>query len=175
MGDLILITSALSISENQPVGSVVGKIQTSLILAFQSIIRFLLRLIKIIGWWAFDETSGTTAYDSSGNSQHASLKNGAGRHSNGVMGGALSLDGSNDYVLTPLDGPHNMNLSWSLWIKTFDYNGGLVAANSGSWYDTDKAFYLVNGKPKFDVANVGNKSTSQFVSSGMESSGFNHY
>ena len=94
-------SSALSISENQPVGSVVGKIQTSPT-NFGNPVNYSIPATaheSLRGWWKFDETSGTTAYDSSGNGQHASLKNGAGRTNNGVMGRALSLDGSNDYVL----------------------------------------------------------------------------
>ena len=51
-----------------------------------------------------------------------------------------------------------------IMVKTLDYHGGLVAANSGSWY-SDKAFYLYVEDQNL-MAHVGNKSTSQFVSSG---------
>jgi hypothetical protein len=31
---------------------------------------------ELVGWWAFDETSGTTATDSSANGNHGTLING---------------------------------------------------------------------------------------------------
>ena len=55
---------------------------------------------RLRAWWKFDETSGTTAYDFSGNDKHATLKNGA--HQQWSDGESSILDGSNDYVLTPL-------------------------------------------------------------------------
>ncbi|MFZ2147562.1 MAG: LamG domain-containing protein, partial [Sedimentisphaerales bacterium] len=53
--------------------------------------------INLIGWWAFDETSGTTAYDSSGHGNHGTLQ-GDPQWVAGWTGGALELDGDGDYV-----------------------------------------------------------------------------
>ncbi len=52
---------------------------------------------KAAGCWDFDEGSGTTAYDSSPNGKDGMLVNGPSWTS-GKYGGALSFDGSNDYV-----------------------------------------------------------------------------
>lgn len=54
----------------------------------------------LIGHWKLDETSGTTATDSSGNGGDGTLYNMAtpGCWVAGQIGGALSFDGSNDYV-----------------------------------------------------------------------------
>ena len=48
--------------------------------------------------WHLDETSGTTANDSSGNNHHGSVS-GASWSTNGQHDGALSFDGNNDYVV----------------------------------------------------------------------------
>ena len=146
-------SSTLTIAENQPVGSVVGKLQTSPS-DFGNPMTFSIPATAhqdLLGWWKFDETSGTTAYDSSGNGQHASLKNGAGRNSNGVMGGALSLDGTNDYVLTPLKGINNSDFTWSLWVKTLDRDGSLMGESTGNWNTGHKAFYLSGGRLRVEA------------------------
>ncbi len=50
-----------------------------------------------IGWWKLDETSGTTAVDSSGNGNVGTLI-GDPLWVSGWIGGALDLDGDGDYV-----------------------------------------------------------------------------
>ena len=51
----------------------------------------------LVGWWKFDEGSGTVAYDSSGNGHDGNLTNGPS-WTTGKIGGALSFDGVDDYV-----------------------------------------------------------------------------
>jgi len=51
----------------------------------------------LVGYWRFDEGSGTTAYDSSGNDNTGTLINGSS-WVDGKYGKALSFDGENDYV-----------------------------------------------------------------------------
>jgi hypothetical protein len=51
----------------------------------------------LVGYWNFDEGSGTIAYDSSGNNNHGTLNNGP-IWVNGKFGKALSFDGVDDYV-----------------------------------------------------------------------------
>lgn len=53
----------------------------------------------LVARWKFDESSGTTAADSSGNSLTGTLTNGpVWNPNNGYLNGALTFDGSNDYV-----------------------------------------------------------------------------
>ena len=55
----------------------------------------------LIGHWKFDEPTGTTATDSSGNNYHAQLFNaGTGSASwvDGKVNGGIQLDGTNDYL-----------------------------------------------------------------------------
>ncbi len=51
----------------------------------------------LVGWWEFDETSGTIASDSSGNGNHGALQ-GDPQWVTGKVGGALEFDGDGDYV-----------------------------------------------------------------------------
>jgi hypothetical protein len=51
----------------------------------------------LVAYWSFDEGSGTTAYDASGNGNHGTLINGP-KWTQGKIGGALSFDGVDDYV-----------------------------------------------------------------------------
>lgn len=54
----------------------------------------------LVGHWKFDETSGTTAYDSIG-TVHGTMINGLNADSNsgnGILNKALTLDGSNDHL-----------------------------------------------------------------------------
>jgi len=53
----------------------------------------------LIGWWKLDETSGTTAVDSSVKKNHGTLTNMAGNEwTTGVVGGGLEFDGSDDRI-----------------------------------------------------------------------------
>ena len=51
----------------------------------------------LVGWWKFDETSGTIARDASGNGNDGTLK-GDPMWVAGKIAGALQLDGDGDYV-----------------------------------------------------------------------------
>jgi hypothetical protein len=55
---------------------------------------------NLVGAWGFDETSGTTAADASGQSNTGTI-NGPTRTAAGKFGGALSFDGINDWVTVP--------------------------------------------------------------------------
>ncbi|MCF7972548.1 MAG: LamG domain-containing protein [Phycisphaerae bacterium] len=55
------------------------------------------------GWWRLDDASGTTARDSSGKGRHGTLMNMTGDEwTTGVIGGALTFNGSTDYVDLPI-------------------------------------------------------------------------
>jgi len=79
---------------------------------------------NLVSWWDFDETSGTTAEDSIG-SNDGTLTNGpvwttetAGVNSSG----ALSFDGSDDYVLVA--GASGLDYStgtWDMWVQIDDW------------------------------------------------------
>jgi uncharacterized protein (TIGR02145 family) len=51
-----------------------------------------------VGWWRFEEQSESTAYDLSGNFNNGTLTNGPVWTTQGKVGGAVSFDGSDDYI-----------------------------------------------------------------------------
>ena len=56
---------------------------------------------SLVGYWKFDETSGTVAIDASGNNYHAELFNagdGSSSWTEGKVNGGIELDGTNDYL-----------------------------------------------------------------------------
>lgn len=73
----------------------------------------------LVGWWQFDEGSGTTANDSSGNGNHGTLTNGPSWVAGRVGSGALSFDGVDDYIdagaFNQTDGASALSIS--VWVK----------------------------------------------------------
>ena len=84
---------------------------------------------ELVGWWRFDEGSGTTVTDASGNGNNGTL-NGGPQWVAGNFGGALEFDGTDDYV----DCGSDPSLDLTTWTITFwlnlnqnkDYNAYLV-------------------------------------------------
>ena len=72
----------------------------------------------LVGWWKFDEGSGTVAYDSSGNVHDGNLTNGP-TWTNGKIGGALSFDGVDDFVVVNSSPELSLrnNFTLSAWLK----------------------------------------------------------
>src|SRR5690242_12675242 len=54
----------------------------------------------LVGWWKFEEGSGTIAHDSAGNGNHGILI-GSPRWTSAPMGGALAFNGVTDYIRIP--------------------------------------------------------------------------
>jgi hypothetical protein len=76
------------------------------------------------GYWSFDEGSGTTVFDSSGNGNTGTLINGP-TWTTGQVGGALNFDGANDHVFIPPSTSINSianSLTLSLWINVDAYS-----------------------------------------------------
>jgi hypothetical protein len=72
----------------------------------------------LVGWWKFDETSGSIAYDSSGKGHNGTLVNGPQRISGKLGSGALSFDGASTYVRIPssTDFDFNNEFTVSAWV-----------------------------------------------------------
>jgi hypothetical protein len=79
---------------------------------------------SLVGYWSFDEGSGTVAHDSSGNGNDGTLVNGP-QWVTGRSGSALSFDGINDYLSitehTDLD-PHTSDWTISAWVNIAKLN-----------------------------------------------------
>jgi len=85
---------------------------------------------NLIGWWKLDETSGFTAYDSSGNGNDGTLKSDFNlgdkpQWTSGYAGGALYFDGADDLVEVPHSDTFYVNNEVTLmaWINTPRYTG----------------------------------------------------
>ncbi len=72
----------------------------------------------LVAWWKMDETTGTVAYDSSGNGNHATLHDGAAWAA-GRIDGSLDFDGVNDCA-TVLDHPSldiSEEITLAAWVR----------------------------------------------------------
>jgi hypothetical protein len=75
---------------------------------------------SLVAWWAFDEGSGTIAYDGSGNGNDGTLQGGP-LWVPGVLGTALDFTGTNSYVAAPTIPFDSRSFTQAMWV-----NPGLV-------------------------------------------------
>jgi hypothetical protein len=74
--------------------------------------------MPLVGYWPLNETSGSTAYDRSGQENHGSLNGGVTQGANGILGNnAYQLDGTDDYVDVGSNTGEGSNLTVSAWIN----------------------------------------------------------
>ena len=71
-----------------------------------------------IAEWKFDEMTGTTANDMSGNNRTATLTNGPTWEAKGKVGSAVNFDGTNDYVSMNRFTYGTTGLTFNAWVKT---------------------------------------------------------
>ncbi len=99
--------------------------------------------VELIAYWKLDEIEGTIAEDSVGNNDGTLNGEPLWQPADGKVGGALQLDGIDDYVSTPfiLD-PAKGSFSAFVWIKggapgqvIISQTGGLV----GTWLGTNSS------------------------------------
>ena len=100
----------------------------------------------LVGYWRFDEGSGTTAYDSSGNDYHGILVNGP-VWADVKYGKALSFDGIDDYVncgtLGTFGSAELANVtSYAFWLKTSRVEEQTVLGTINDGYTTGIAIHL---------------------------------
>ncbi len=109
---------------------------------------------QLVGWWKFDEGSGTVANDSSGNGYNGRLNNMDERDwVDGVLGGALSFDGVDDYISIPVLGIYSDNLTITAWIRR---DGQQAESYTGIVYCRDGATIAgisFGGAANFEVNN----------------------
>ncbi len=87
---------------------------------------------ELVAYWTFDEASGDTAFDSSGNGNDGTI-NGA-QWGQGKYGPALEFNGQDNYVEVPTSGSLEMNstVSVAAWINwTDDGDGWLCIMANG--------------------------------------------
>ncbi len=143
----------------------------------------------LVGWWRFDEGTGTTAYDVSGNANNGTLAGATlPAWSAGTLGNALKFDGVNATInLSNSNSFTNMSSSFSIshWVNTtssigqmytvsnagsgngyrFGLTGGLIAflVGNGSYTETTCGSKTVNDGTWHMITGVYNLSgTNQF-------------
>lgn len=87
----------------------------------------------LVGWWTFNEGTGTTAADSSGNGKDGTLIGNA-LWTTGKHGGALNFDGTDDLVDIGSGASQNLssNYTISFWVKPDAATAGTVLRKSNS-------------------------------------------
>ena len=96
---------------------------------------------NLIGFWTLDQTSGTTAYDASGNGNDGTLMEDP-KWTVGNIGGALELDGTGDYV--DCGNGDILNITQQVTLAAW------VKADSGFAYP-DWSGIIMRGGPNIDT------------------------
>ncbi len=95
----------------------------------------------LIGYWSFDDASGTSINDSSSENNHGSIISSTPRWINGKINSGLSFDGVNDYASIPHSSTINLggisisNYSVALWYRTSQPSalaGRIIGKDDGS-------------------------------------------
>ncbi len=104
--------------------------------------------VGLVGYWRFDEATGTTALDQSVNGYNGTLVNGPVR-SSGRAGGAVTFDGVNDYIQVGAQPGLTVSaeLTASAWIYLTG-TGGSIINNEGQY-----ALGVISGNLCWGVAN----------------------
>jgi hypothetical protein len=109
-----------------------------------------------VGWWKFDQTSGTTASDSSGSNYTGTLV-GSPTWVTGKMGNAISFNGTNSYVdFSNILSLVGSDLSLSVWVKptaVTDYMSFIdKLANNGNY----RLLGYANGVVEYGIRDAAN-------------------
>jgi hypothetical protein len=98
----------------------------------------------LVGWWQFEEGSGTVAKDSSGHGHNGTL-NGGPQWVGGPLGGALDFDGTNDFVEIPDDPDFSITdaITITAWTNMRTTSSGEMAiVSKGGWAANDLPYEL---------------------------------
>jgi len=79
----------------------------------------------LVGWWRFDDGSGTTAMDSSGNGNDGTL-NGGATWTDGRIGGAIQFNGADSAVIAPYIPLNNQSFTIAMWVNPVLYTDQTV-------------------------------------------------
>lgn len=99
--------------------------------------------LGLVGYWSFDDGSGTRVEDLSGNGNHGTLKSmESSDWVSGKRGGALSFDGNSEYVSIGTTGINNIDseITVSGWIYPKNTDIMAVISNDRECCSTSKGF-----------------------------------
>ena len=97
-------------------------------------------------YYSFDERSGRTVFDKSGNNRHGKIF--GAKRINGKNGQALSFDGKNDYIDAGTFDPATKNMTIAVWINWRGPNSKhqVVVAKRDSFNQKDMRWQLIRDK-----------------------------
>jgi alpha-L-arabinofuranosidase len=87
------------------------------------------------GYWKFNETSGTSASDSSGNNKTGTLIGGSSWTTGGKINGAVNLDGTTGYASLPYIINPSANFTAAAWVKldsSYGTNSQVILQQEGT-------------------------------------------
>ncbi len=102
--------------------------------------EYWLREIGLISHWRLDETEGTIAFDVTGQNDADVLGDARWQPEGGMVGGAIELDGLDDYIRTPfvLRPAQDRPFSVFVWIKGGSPGQTIISqSNAQNWITTD--------------------------------------
>jgi hypothetical protein len=100
----------------------------------------------LVAWWRFDDGSGTTAADSSGNGLDGTLEGGT-QWVGGKIGGAIQFNGSNARVVAPYIPLDNRSFTITMWVNPVLYTGEQVVFSTGLTGSDNTDMHLRIGGP----------------------------
>ena len=119
------------------------------LLALTEYIEPIEQQLKARAHWTLDETEGIVAYDSAGNNDAITSGDPLWQPSDGIIGGALLLDGIDDYIETPfILNPASGSLSVSAWIKGGASGQAIISQTGdfgGTWLGINNSEGLMTG------------------------------
>ena len=123
---------------------------------------------NLVGWWKFDETSGTSAADSSGTGNTGTLTNAPAWTTGGMNNGALTFNGNNQYVSAPdAASLKPASVTVSAWVKPNDLStyttcGGATQSyivfkrnSQTGWFEGYNLFASPDGSVVFKTHDAG--------------------
>jgi hypothetical protein len=131
----------------------------------------------LVGFWKFDETSGLTAYDSSGNGNNGAIKGPV--RTTGKIGNALHFDGTNDSVVVASNPVFNLNyldssITLCAWVKDSTIGWHAIVCRHTGTANGSGQFGLCIKNRKIGIA-LGPAPEAQFISdSSIDSGAWTH-
>jgi hypothetical protein len=134
-----------------------------------------------VGWWKFDDQTGTTAVDSSVNKNNGTL-NGGVTWITGQLGGAVQCDGNNGYVSLPIGSViskltsstfaiwANYSRAGGAWQRIFDFGTGQTV----NMFLTPAQGASNTGNMRFAITTGGAGAESQLNAPSRLATGWHH-
>jgi hypothetical protein len=138
----------------------------------------------LVGYWKFDEGTGTSAADSTGNGNTGTLTN-SPTWQTGQYGNAVNFDGSNDYVSVPdpgagsvFDFANGTSITVAAWVNLTSLPQDAIVLSKGATGGADNANYQMeiatNNHLYLSFTSGGVWQTAQSTAT-VPVSGWHHY